>query len=262
MNFKISKFNPFCKTINIPHAFAWEKVSDLKNRKGIVKALDYGAYDGSLLDTMSKSDIVVDSISVDLNFEIVTANEKQKEKNNKLIHIVKNTELPFESESFDVVLLIGVLEHVHEQERLLFELNRVLKKDGEFIIAVPGKHIFSFLDFGNWKFIFPKIHKAYVELFYGKEFYFQRFIECSNGLIGDIEVEKKWHEHFSHKKLKRILNRTGFEVIEQDGFGLFYRIFHNIKHFLTSLSGFFDQLIMIDGALFSKAEIFARAKKK
>lgn len=261
MQFKISKNNPFNKTINIQHAFVWEKISNLVSTKNKIKILDYGAYDGKLLDRLSDSDFIYDSTSIELNLDVVNENKIKKNINNQLLHIYKNTDLPFEDKTFDVVLLIGVIEHIHNQKKILDELNRILKNGGHFIVAVPGLHIFSFLDFGNWKFTFPKLHKFYVELLHGKELYKERFIDCKNGLIGDIEVEKKWHEHFTHSSLETLLNKSHFSINENDGFGLFFRILHNLKYIMPFGKSFFDKLIIFDAKLFSKAEIFVLAQK-
>jgi SAM-dependent methyltransferase len=46
--------------------------------------------------------------------------------------------LPFASESFDVVLLVAVLEHTREPWRLLVEARRVLKPGGRAIMVVPN----------------------------------------------------------------------------------------------------------------------------
>jgi SAM-dependent methyltransferase len=261
MNFNISNKNPFKKTINIPHAFVWEKVANLYAAKGKLKILDYGAYDGILLDKLSESNFIFDSTSIELNLDVVNENKNKKNVNNQLIHINKHTNLPFENQTFDVVLLIGVIEHIHNQKKILDELNRILKNDGKIIIAVPGKHIFSFLDFGNWKFMFPKFHKLYVELIHGKKLYKERFVDCKNGLIGDIEIEKKWHEHFTNSSLNSLLKKSNFIIDENDGFGLFFRIIHNVKYIIPIGKSYFDKLTIIDAKLFSKAEILCMAHK-
>jgi SAM-dependent methyltransferase len=261
MKFKFSKNNPFKETIKIQHAFVWEKISNLVVTKNKIKILDYGAYDGKLLDILSESNFIYDSTSIELNLDVVNENKNKKNVNNQLLHINKNTDLPFEDKTFDVVLLIGVIEHIHNQKKILDELNRILKNGGHFIVAVPGSHIFSFLDFGNWKFAFPKLHKFYVESLHGKELYKERFIDCKNGLIGDIEVEKKWHEHFTHTSLERLLNKSHFSINDKDGFGLFFRILHNLKYIMPFGKSFFDKLIFFDAKLFSKAEIFVLAQK-
>jgi SAM-dependent methyltransferase len=47
-------------------------------------------------------------------------------------------ELPFAAASFEVVLLIAVLEHTREPERMLAEAKRVLKPGGRVVIVVPN----------------------------------------------------------------------------------------------------------------------------
>ncbi|WP_109832825.1 class I SAM-dependent methyltransferase [Reichenbachiella versicolor] len=48
-----------------------------------------------------------------------------------------NQPLPFESSSFDTVILTDVLEHIFEPRALLAELNRILNDQGVVIISVP-----------------------------------------------------------------------------------------------------------------------------
>ena len=45
--------------------------------------------------------------------------------------------LPFESETFHIVLLTQVLEHAARPEEILKELNRILKPDGSLFVTAP-----------------------------------------------------------------------------------------------------------------------------
>lgn len=78
------------------------------------------------------------------------------------------TSLEFKDESFDVVYCYHVLEHIHEYERALFEVKRVLKSGGYFLVGVPNKNrIFAYIsspisfyekllwNFNDWK---AKLH--------------------------------------------------------------------------------------------------------
>ncbi len=47
--------------------------------------------------------------------------------------------LPFSNSSFDVILCNHVLEHLHDDQNALNELNRVLKDDGILILGVPNE---------------------------------------------------------------------------------------------------------------------------
>jgi len=49
-----------------------------------------------------------------------------------------NYELPFEDNSFDVVLLIEVIEHVRNPALLLDEIYRILKNGGVLILSTPN----------------------------------------------------------------------------------------------------------------------------
>lgn len=46
--------------------------------------------------------------------------------------------LPFESSSFDCVVLDNVLEHILNPKSILQEIRRVLNDDGQVVIGVPG----------------------------------------------------------------------------------------------------------------------------
>lgn len=48
--------------------------------------------------------------------------------------------LPFGRNSFDVVICLSVLEHIKEDQKVLREISRVLKKNGELILTVPDKN--------------------------------------------------------------------------------------------------------------------------
>ncbi|NBK97435.1 MAG: SAM-dependent methyltransferase [Erysipelotrichia bacterium] len=51
--------------------------------------------------------------------------------------VAEATDLPFEHESVDTVVLTQVLEHVFEYEKALSEAVRVLKKEGVMLLSVP-----------------------------------------------------------------------------------------------------------------------------
>jgi len=53
-------------------------------------------------------------------------------------HVMQPDQLPFDSASFDSVLLDNVLEHIAEPAPLIAELSRVLPAGGRLLIGVPG----------------------------------------------------------------------------------------------------------------------------
>jgi SAM-dependent methyltransferase len=46
--------------------------------------------------------------------------------------------LPFEDESYDVITSFETLEHIHERDKFLLELKRVMRNDGLLILSTPN----------------------------------------------------------------------------------------------------------------------------
>ena len=68
----------------------------------------------------------------------------------KTINLTITDTLPFDNESFDVVTMLAVLEHLEYPLEILNEINRVLKKGGVLILTVPSvwsQPILEFLAF-------------------------------------------------------------------------------------------------------------------
>jgi SAM-dependent methyltransferase len=224
--------------------------------------LDFGSHDGKAIAELVKSGVVKKAIGLDANSEVVKNSQASLPTNVELVTITVGEKIPFPNETFTSVSLFGVLEHIHDQDKLLKELIRVTKKGGLFVVAVPGKHFFSFMDMGNWKFVFPQTHKFFVTTWKGKEYYQGRYAANKDGLIGDIEAEKAWHQHFSKKELANLLSKYSFEIVAIDGFGFFFRILRNIRFFSPQfIKKFIDRLVLADQKMFSSAEIWVIARK-
>jgi ubiquinone/menaquinone biosynthesis C-methylase UbiE len=52
------------------------------------------------------------------------------------------SQLPFENDSFDLIISISTFEFIEDKTRACQEINRVLRKDGIFIMVTPGKSWF------------------------------------------------------------------------------------------------------------------------
>lgn len=211
MHTKISPENPYeydrlC--------FAWEHV-----QQGETAHLDFGCSYGTFLNKLKNKNIER-MVGVDISEKVIKKGQ-QFFSGFDLIKINNASKLPFDDHSFNSITILDVLEHVYEQKELLAELNRVLKIGGKLIVTVPGKYFFSFLDMGNYKFQFPKLHRWFYCLSHSREEYKSRYMSDTDGLIGDISVKKRWHEHFSKEKLRKLLEEASFNVIEFDGTGFF-----------------------------------------
>lgn len=96
------------------------------------------------------------------------------------------TNMPFYGESFETVIANSVMEHVEKLDLALTEINRVLVRDGKFILTVPTPLVSKYL---FWSKIFP----GYTN--------FKKYLWQHRNYFG----EKIWCE-----KLKK----TGFKIEE------------------------------------------------
>jgi ubiquinone/menaquinone biosynthesis C-methylase UbiE len=77
------------------------------------------------------------------------------EMDDKLVELLKNRQLkvikgiaeaiPFENDSFDVVLCEEVIEHIKMQSSVINEVHRVLKSHGVAVFTTPNKYIYRTL---------------------------------------------------------------------------------------------------------------------
>ncbi|MBN2129872.1 MAG: class I SAM-dependent methyltransferase [Sedimentisphaerales bacterium] len=253
-----TRIEPDCPFGYDRYAFAWYHVPADASAH-----LDFGCGDGRFLAALeSKSSARL--AGVDVSREAVTQAEKACGRA-QIVHLDATTPLPFADAEFSSASLLDVLEHVHEQDELLGELWRVLSDGGTLIVTVPGRHVFSFLDLGNFKFRFPRLHRWCYCRKHSLQEYEQRYAANPDGLIGDVSARKRWHEHFSRKRLARLLNQNGFSVVEFDGAGLFLRLLKIAElpfRWLGPAHGVVRKVMACDARLFSSANLFCVARKE
>lgn len=59
---------------------------------------------------------------------------------NFIIHDITKGKFPFKKERFEVIIIAEVLEHIFEDNYVLREIKRILKKNGKLIVSVPYYH--------------------------------------------------------------------------------------------------------------------------
>lgn len=255
MHTRMSSDNPYGHN---RWGFAWEHVP-----KGEDAHLDFGCSDGTFLSKLKSKD-VKQLVGVDISEEAVAKGQRRFPEL-EIIKINNATHLPFDDDTFSSVTILDVLEHVYEQAEILAELNRVLKDKGRLIVTVPGQHLFSFLDIGNFKFRFPRLHRWHYCLRHSQEEYEYQYVSNPDCLIGDISAKKHWHEHFSQKKLENLLSETGFRVIDFDGTGFFTRVIGSVYYFvrwMKLLCKILNKLYRLDSKLSESANLFCMAEKR
>ena len=113
-----------------------KEIDRILRGKEYLKILDAGCGEGVLIEKYRKK-----------GFDIQGFDSNYSSKNIKKGDIIK---IPFKEEEFDIVLCLSVLEHLsfEDQNIALKELNRVLKKSGILVLAIPNlAHIASRLSF-------------------------------------------------------------------------------------------------------------------
>ena len=53
--------------------------------------------------------------------------------------LIVDDKLPYENSKFDSVLLDNVIEHIEQPDKILREINRILKLNGYLVVGVPGE---------------------------------------------------------------------------------------------------------------------------
>jgi len=160
---------------------------DFQRRKGAIrwirkyktsgKLLDIGCSVGSMLEAANK---YFDSLGIDV------AEWSLEDARKRNLNVLNGTleDINFEKETFDVVTFTEVIEHIHDPVSFLKEVNRVLKPQG--IIYITTGNIDGWRarrDGHKWYYLTPQYH-----------IYF-----------------------FSPKTIRKILEQSGFEVLEVGG---------------------------------------------
>lgn len=254
MKTEVSPDNPHGYNL---YGYAWQHVPN-----GSLAHLDFGCHHGRFLETL-RSKGIPKLVGVDISQDAV-GRARELYPDLEIIHVTKTAPLPFADGLFTSITILDVVEHVDEQAVLMNALNRILTNDGLLIITLPGRNIFSFLDTGNLKFVFPKLHRWYYCRKHSVAEYEQRYVSNPDGLVGDISSKKGWHEHFSRKKLKGLLDGWGFVVAGFDGTGLFGRIINCLGLLFRGfplLVSLIDKIRTFDAKWFSFANLFCVAAK-
>lgn len=109
---------------------------------------------------------------VDISKEAVEhAREKYQKKN---IHFIEASavKIPLDDKSIDLIISFETLEHLFEQEKLILEFKRLLKKDGIIIISTPDKEYYK---------------EAGINHYHVKELYFKEFENLLNPYFNNVK---------------------------------------------------------------------------
>ena len=109
-------------------------------------------------------------------------------------------DVPLESDSFDVILVLDALEHVQDERRCLGELYRLLKTGGILIVTTPHRGAFGFLDREN---LAPRVAGALQRCAPGTCRRLRRRPEAA-------PAPRLHHRHYALRDLRRLLDDSPF----------------------------------------------------
>ena len=121
-------FEVLSKTIIFQKLF---KPINIKNRK----VLEIGFGSGNLIKTLVNKGCRYYGMEISQS-AVITA--KGKYKYQIEVSLIEKNQIPYDDEFFDLIIMSHSLEHIKDEEKILEESKRTLKKDGLLIIGVPA----------------------------------------------------------------------------------------------------------------------------
>jgi len=249
-----SPSNPFAHHPTRRWAFAFDA---LPTSGGVY--LDVGVGEGEFLAALAGARHNVIGLDVHAGY---LATLRSHDGDLPLVRIGHRDAWPVRDGSVSSVSLLDTLEHVADETVALREACRVLEPGGTLVVTVPARHAFSFLDPGNVKLRHPTLHRLVYTARHGRRRYAERFADLTDGLRGDLSVERDEHTNYRAGELIARLHHHGFEVSRRDGANMFWRFFQ-VPQLLTrgALSRAFDAPLRWDGEHFHRANLFLVARK-
>ncbi|WP_299291302.1 class I SAM-dependent methyltransferase [uncultured Mucilaginibacter sp.] len=130
-----------------------QNIVDVCKGRQFLKVLEVGAGDGSILYYLDQWNFAPELHAIEISESGVEHIKSRNLKSVKSVQVFDGYHIPFEDQTFDLVILAHVLEHVEFERMLLRELKRVSKFQ---VIEVPrdyrfgvDKRIKHFLAYGH-----------------------------------------------------------------------------------------------------------------
>jgi len=119
----------------LKHLYAYLFIQQFVHKKIV---LDIGCGKGYGSFVLSKK--AKETYALDLQKErVIYVHEKY---GSKIVFLVADASfLPFKDKEFDIIASLQVIEHVPDLKKYLFEIHRILKEGGKFILTTPNRKI-------------------------------------------------------------------------------------------------------------------------
>lgn len=183
----------------------WEERAEEWLQRPLGRFLDYGCGPGRFLEMVHGRCTEVHGVDVDAES---VASAKLRLPSADLQVIPHDGRTGFPNDHFDTIALLEVIEHVPDEAATLAEIARILKPGGTLLLTTPHRGLLTFLDVGNLKFLFPRLHRwVHRSVLRGGDEYERRFERVAErGLVGDISTvgqRRPWHRHYRRRDIVR-----------------------------------------------------------
>ena len=197
-----------------------QHIIDVSQGRIFKKVLEVGAGDGSILKLLADQNFAPEYHAVEISESGVAHIQTRNIKDLKSVQLFDGYRLPFDDNSFDLIILSHVLEHVEHERMLLREIKRVARHS---IIEVPldyrtgvDKRIKHFLAYGHINVYTPTSLRYLLQT---------EGFEVENDLTSMIEPEvTRFNTYINQKKSKSIVTdlKISTEYSVKNGLGKFF----------------------------------------
>lgn len=216
-----------------PNYDRWQKARDLSDERAKfverivsneitpegLKILDVGAGEGSTSKLFSENNYVV-------SLEPKPERIKKISKTDSLIPLIADSlNLPIKSESFDLIILQDVIEHLNITKKLIDELTSLLKKNGIIYLSTPNR--FSIINILSD----PHFGIPFLSLFKRNQIkkYFLKYFRKGDDQRDDVAELlslKQLYDLFGQYYSLKIITEFSVKYLINGGKGLVWSKFH------------------------------------
>jgi SAM-dependent methyltransferase len=204
----------------MPYFASYPTIKPLLNKDATV--LDFGCGAGQFLQQVGPE--IKRGVGVDLDESLVTgARSRNPHANVEYLQADARAGLPFPDRSFDVIVALGVLEHVGPEAAFIREFHRLLRDDGRLVIDVPSTGPFRALDIGNIKYNFPRLHRWFYYYVARQRAYYDERFGPNAPMFGQFSREASGHKHYSVAEVAHV-SAPWFRLERHEHYGLFFEL--------------------------------------
>ncbi len=198
----------------LEHLHRYALVRDIVKEKVVLDIASGEGYGSNLLAKTAREVFGVDICAETIN----NAKSTYSADNLKFVQ-GDAANIPFQPNTFDVIICFETIEHVINQDAVMRELKRVLKNDGVLVISTPEKKKYS--DDKNFK-----------NPFHTKEFYEQEFKEFLSGHFVNIHF---LHQNMMYGSCINYADKLEIENVLSGNFSSVHEITNSVPLYLLSV---------------------------